>query len=61
MIATKPTVKEQARPSTDEPRELIDTSKMSSGQRARSDAPTMATDFGASIEAGDLKVVRGPA
>ena len=34
MIATKPPVKEQARPSTDEPRDLIDTSKMSNGQRA---------------------------
>jgi alkylation response protein AidB-like acyl-CoA dehydrogenase len=34
MIATKPPVKDQSRPSTDEPRELIDTSKMSNGQRA---------------------------
>ena len=34
MIATKPQVKEESRPSVDEPRELIDTSKMSNGQRA---------------------------
>jgi alkylation response protein AidB-like acyl-CoA dehydrogenase len=34
MIATKPPVKEQSRPAADEPRELIDTSKMSNGQRA---------------------------
>jgi len=34
MIATKPPVKEESRPTVDEPRELIDTSKMSNGQRA---------------------------
>src|SRR5437764_15178414 len=43
MIATKPPgshrseelqVKDKARPTSDEPRELIDTSKMSNGQRA---------------------------
>lgn len=34
MIATKPPIKEQSRPSADEPRSVIDTSKMSNGQRA---------------------------
>jgi len=34
MIVTKPPINEQTRPSADEPRELIDTSKMSNGQRA---------------------------
>src|SRR5262245_2346115 len=34
MIATKPPIKEQARLTADEPRDLIDTSKMSNGQRA---------------------------
>lgn len=34
MIATKPPVEQKPKPSTEEPRELIDTSKMSNGQRA---------------------------